>query len=140
MYPRDMPSESPVYLDGLPQPGPPFGVGETVAFFPAELGPTSRWLAWDYAVIYVVDYEAESLGFHFVNEPDRRVAQGMENVARRTPNYDAWRTAWEVAFTRSRDESVADGATHDLRQRVLAEHPIHGPRLGRHNETLRPRG
>jgi hypothetical protein len=135
-----MPSERTSYLDGLPEPGPPFLVGEGIAFFPAELGPTSRWLAWDFAVIDDIDYEAETCGFHFVGEPDRRVAQGMENIVRRIQNYDVWRAAWEAAFARSGDESTADRATHDLRLRVLAEHPIHGPRLGRHNENLRPRG
>jgi hypothetical protein len=60
-----MPSERTTYLDGLPEPGPPFLVGEEIAFFPAEVGPTSRWLAWDFAVIDDVDYIAESCGFHF---------------------------------------------------------------------------
>jgi hypothetical protein len=126
-------------LDGLPEPGPPFRVGESIGFFPAELGPTSRWLAWGYAVIDVVNEEAETCGFHFVDDPGRFASQGMENIARRTATYDAWRAAWQVAFASSEDEAAADQATNDLWLRVLAEHPIHGPTLGRHNSTPRQR-
>jgi hypothetical protein len=50
----------------LPPPGPPFQVGEEVAFFPAEIGPTSNWLRWDFAVIDDIDEDAESFGFHFL--------------------------------------------------------------------------
>lgn len=64
----------------------------------------------------------------------------MENIVRRTPNYDAWRIAWEAAFARSGDENTADRETNDLWLRVLAEHPINGPRLGRHSMIDRPRG
>ena len=49
----------------LPPPGPPFQVGEEVVFFPAEIGPTSNWLRWDFAVIDDIDEDAESFGFHF---------------------------------------------------------------------------
>lgn len=125
------------YRDGLPEPGQPFHVGESIGFFPAELGPTSRWLAWGYAVIDDIDDEAQTCGFHFVDDPSRRLSQGMENIARRTASYDAWRAGWEAAFAASGDEGTADDATHDLWLHVLAEHPIHGPTLGRHNSTPR---
>jgi hypothetical protein len=118
--------------DALPSQGPPFQVGEEVAFFPAEIGPTSKWLRWDYAVIDDINEGAESFGFHFVSQPDVRHAQGFENIVRRTPNYEAWRSAWEEAFARSKDEAHSDRDTHALWLRVLAEHPIHGGRLHRH--------
>jgi hypothetical protein len=114
----------------LPAPGPPFQIGEEVAFFPAEIGPTSNWLRLDYAVIDDINDDAESFGFHFVGEPGVRHAQGYENIVRRTPNYEAWRSAWEKAFARTTDERIADSETEPLRLRVLAEHPIHGARLG----------
>src|SRR3712207_5430717 len=60
------------------EPGPPFRVGETVAFFPAEIGPTSVWLKWDLAVIDDIKEEAQSFGFHFVGEPGVRHGQGFE--------------------------------------------------------------
>jgi hypothetical protein len=111
-----------------PEPGPPFEVGERVAFFPAEIGPTSMWLAWDYAVIDDINEAAEDFGFHFVSEPGVRHAQDFENIARCTPTYEAWRTAWTDAYSRTRDEALADRETEHLRIRVMAEHPIHGPR------------
>jgi hypothetical protein len=117
----------------LPPPGPPFRVGETVAFFPAEIGPTSGWLRWSHAVIEDINEDAESFGFHFVDTPDERHAQGFENIVRVPPNYLAWRSAWEQAFARSGDEHEADRTTYDLWLRVLAEHPIHGPTLERHS-------
>jgi hypothetical protein len=34
-----MASDSDLDPPGLPEPGPPFQIGDRVAFFPAELGP-----------------------------------------------------------------------------------------------------
>jgi hypothetical protein len=116
---------------GAPTPGPPFRVGDEIAFFPAEVESPSDpgWLTRDFAVIEDVNEAAESFGFHFVSEPGVRYAQGMENIVRRTPTYDAWRAAFEAAFDVTGDSTVAHDRTADLRRRVLAEHPIHGPRL-----------
>jgi hypothetical protein len=107
-------------------------VGETVAFFPAEIGPTSNWLKWDLAVIEDIDEEAQSFGFHFVSEPGVRHAQGFENIVRPTSNYRAWRAAWEDAYGRTHDERLADAEAETLWLRVLAEHPIHGGVVDRH--------
>jgi hypothetical protein len=114
-----------------PEPGPPFRIGDELAFFPAELDLPSDpgWLRWDFAVIDDVNAEAESFGFHFASEPVGRHAQGMENIVRRTPNYETWRAAFEAALAVTGDPAAAHERTHDLRRRVLAEHPIHGPRL-----------
>jgi hypothetical protein len=101
-------------------------VGETVAFFPAEIGPTSPWLAMDHAVIDQIDYEAESFRGHSVDNPAEVVGQGFENVVRVSPAYHEWRAAWESTFERTGDEQVADSETESLRLKVLAEHPIHG--------------
>ena len=127
-----MASDTDPLPESLPPPGPPFQIGEQVAFFPAEIGPTSDWLRFDFAVIDDINEEAESIGFHFVSEPGVRHAQGFENIVRRTPNYEAWRSAWEDAFARTQNEKSADGETETLWLRVLAEHPIHGGRLYRH--------
>lgn len=115
----------------FPRPGPPFRVDDEVAFFPAEVESPSDpgWLRWDFAVIDDVNGEAESFGFHFVSEPGVRHAQGMENIVRRTPTYDVWRAAFEAVLDATGDSTVAHERTADLRRRVLAEHPIHGPRL-----------
>jgi len=110
----------------LPAPGPPFRVGETIAFFPAEVGPTSLWLAWDDAVIEEISAEAQSFRFHFVSEPGVRRGQGLENVVRKTANYDAWTATWKREFERTGSEEAADAAAHELWLRVLAEHPMHG--------------
>lgn len=115
--------------DGSPDFRLPFRVGETVVFFPAVTGPTSLWLAWDYAVIDDIDDEAGTFGSHFVGEPGIRHAQGFENIVRPTPAYHAWCSAWESAYRKTRDEGVADAETEDLARAVLAEHPEHGPRL-----------
>ena len=103
-----------------------------MAFFPAEIGPTSNWLRLDLAVIDDIDEAAESFDFHFVGEPSVRHAQGFENIVRCTPNYEAWRSAWEDAFERTQDEAIADRETDALWLRVLAEHPIHGCQVYRH--------
>jgi len=115
----------------FPQPGPPFRIGDEVAFFPAEIESPSDpgWLRWGFAVIDDVNEEAESFGFHFVSEPGARHAQGMENIVRRTPNYESWRTAFEAVLSATGDSAVAHERTAALRRRVLVEHPIHGPRL-----------
>ena len=90
-----MTTENSQALGPLPAPGPPFQVGELVAFFPAEIGPASFWLAWDDAIIEDIQPEAQSFGFHFVSEPGVRRGQGFENVVRKSPNYKAWRRAWQ---------------------------------------------
>ncbi len=82
-----------VSVDGrLPEPGPPFRIGDEVAFFPAELDLPSdpSWLGWDFAVIDDVNADAESFGFHFASAPGARHSQGMENIVRRTPKYETW--------------------------------------------------
>lgn len=127
-----MPSDTDPSRELLPLPGPPFQIGDEIAFYPAEIGPTSNWLRWDFAVIDDINEGAESFGFHFVSEPGVRHAQGFENIVRRTPNYEAWRSRWEDAFARTQDERAADLEAHRLWLRVLAEHPIHGGRLYRH--------
>jgi hypothetical protein len=116
--------------DDLAPAGPPFQVGEEVAFFPAEIGPTSNWLRMDYAVIDDLNEEAESFGFHFVGTPNKRHAQGLENIVRRDALYDAWRAAWEDIYARTGDETAADDGTDDLWYRIVAQHPIHGLRHG----------
>lgn len=110
----------------LPDPGPPFAVGDEVAFFPAEVSAIDDpgWFRWDYAVIDEVNEAAETFRGHFESEPTRPIAQDMNNIVRRTANYYRWRGAMERAiasgdFDRDEDEI-------DLRARVLAEHPIHG--------------
>lgn len=115
----------------LPPPGLPFRIGDEIAFFPAEVESPSDpgWLRWDFAVIDDVNVEAETFGFHFVSEPGVRHAQGMENIVRRTPTYDLWRAAFEAVLNATGDSNAAHQRTADLRRRVLAEHPIHGPRL-----------
>jgi len=65
-----------------PRAGPPFRVGELVAFFPAEIGPTRFWLTWDDAIIEDINETAQSFSFHFVPEPGIRRGQGFENVVR----------------------------------------------------------
>jgi len=72
-----------------------------------------------------VDHEAETIAFHFVNARDVPVAQGMENLVRRTPNYAAWRAAWEACFEKTGDEAVADRETQTGWFRVIAEDPVH---------------
>jgi hypothetical protein len=89
------------------------------------------WMSWDFAVIDDINEGARSFGFHFVDEPEARHAQGFENIVRRTPDYEAWRAAWEAALARTQNERIADLETHALWLRVLAEHPIHGYRLDR---------
>jgi hypothetical protein len=110
----------------LPEPGPPFTVGETVAFFPCEIGPTPVWVRLDYAVIEDIDEEAELFSFHFVGEPGQRHAQGLENIVRVTPNYLAWREVWQEALRRTGDEFEAVRQTRQAWYRVVAESPIHG--------------
>ena len=113
--------------DPLPPPGPPFAVGDVVAFFPAEIDIPGDpgWLSWDYAVIEDVDAPAESFGFHFLGTPDVRRAQGWENIVRRSPRYNAWRTAFERGLHDGKDP-YADPNVIELMAAVLAEHPIHG--------------
>ena len=111
----------------LPEPGPPFEVGERVAFGPTVLGPTTMWRGMEEAVIVDIDDEAETFGFRFVSEgAGVRHGQGLENIVRVTRSYLAWRTAWEQSFARTGDEATADSEAGDLWLRVLAEHPIHG--------------
>ena len=114
--------------DASSLPGPPFRVGERVAFFPAVIGPTSDWLQFEDAVIDRIDSNAESFQFHFVTEPEPwpRHSQGLENIVRLSTAYRAWRSAWEAALARTGDEKAADRETEELRLNVLAEHPIHG--------------
>jgi hypothetical protein len=97
-----------------------------VAFFPAVFGPTADWLGMGFAVIDDIDDAAESFGFHFVGEPGVRHSQDLENIVRLTPNYEAWRVAWDEAFGRTQDDAAASAETNELWLRVLAEHPIHG--------------
>jgi hypothetical protein len=114
--------------EGESVPGPPFRVGERVAFFPTVIGPTSNWLRFEDAIIDKISTKAESFDFHFVSEPEpkTRHAQGLENIVRRSAAYEVWRSAWEAAFARTGDEQTADRETEKLRVKVLAEHPIHG--------------
>jgi hypothetical protein len=111
----------------LPAPGPPFEVGDEVAFFPAEIASPDDpgWLGWEFAAIDDINEAAESLGFHFVSEPNVRHAQGFENIVRRTPRYARWRSAFERAVAAGKDPN-ADPAVRELWLRVLAEHPVHG--------------
>lgn len=118
-------------LEPLPPPGPPFHIGERVAFFPAEIapavkGPASVYLDLDEAVIDDIDEKAQSFGFHFVSEPGVRHAQGFENIVRVNDSYRAWRSAWEAAYARTGSEEGADAEARKLWLRVLAEHPLHG--------------
>lgn len=112
-----------------PTPGPPFQVGDEIAFFsvsianPDDLG----WLRWEYAVIDDINPAAESFGFHFVSEPGKRWAQGMENIVRRSPAYYRWREAFEAVLAATGDQRKADDATMELHRLVVAEHPIYGP-------------
>ncbi len=112
----------------LPAAGPPFQAGEHVVFFPAVFADVSDpiWASWEEAVIDDINEAAETFGFHFVSDPGTRHAQGLENVVRPTPNYRAWRAAWDFAFARTGDDRLADAETRSLWLRVLAEHPIHG--------------
>jgi hypothetical protein len=118
--------------DPLPAPGPQFQPGETVAFFPAVVGPVSAWLKWPDAVIDEVNEAAGTFTFHFVDEISERHGQDLENIVRLTATYRAWRSGWEQAFAESQDESAADEAVRPLWLRVLAEHPIHGAPASRH--------
>src|SRR5437867_4316441 len=87
--------------DLLPEPGPPFRVGERVAFAATVIGPTRLWLDWEEVVIVDLDDEAKTFGFRHVSEvDDARHAQDLENIVRVTPNYRAWRTAWEASYAR----------------------------------------
>lgn len=114
-------------MSELPRRGAPFRVGERVAFFPVQVGPTSLWLAWEDAVIDAIDEDAETFQFHHVSEPaTARHGQGLENIVHRSENYFAWRKAWEAEYARSQNEDAADRATESLRLRVLAEHPLLG--------------
>ena len=122
----------------LPEPGPPFRVGERVAFAPGVIGPTRMWLDWEEAVIVDLDDDAETFGFRHVSEPDdARHAQDQENIVRVTPNYRAWRTAWEASYVRTGDEQAADADASELWIKVLAEHPIHGKQLDLERERRR---
>ncbi len=122
----------------LPEPGPPFEVGEHVMFAPTVFATPDdpRWLKWEEAVITRVNPRSESFSFRFVSEPEEGPlvgphAQGMENIVRITPNYLACRHAYEEAFARTGDSRAASNETAELWLRVLAEHPIHGLDLER---------
>jgi hypothetical protein len=108
------------------QPGAPFRVGETIAFFPAVFGPTLPWLRMGLAVIDDIDAEAESVGFHFTEGDGQPYGQGMENIVRPTAAYWAWRRVWEAEYARTGDDAAADRVSEVLRLQVLLEHPIHG--------------
>src|SRR2546430_2845041 len=113
----------------LPEPGPPFAVGEHVRFAPIVFATPDdpAWFKWEEAVILDVDYGAESFGFRFVSEPEGvRHAQGMEVIVRSTENYLAWRQTYEMAYARTGDDQAAFRESKPLWLRVLAEHPIHG--------------
>ena len=93
--------------DDLPDPGPPFKVGDRVAFGRTVLGPTSMWLKWEEAEILDVNAASETVGFRFVTDADDvRHAQGMETIVRVTPNYRTWRAAWDEAYARAGDEAA----------------------------------
>jgi hypothetical protein len=131
-----VPDESKAQAVDMPEPGPPFRVGERVAFAPTVIGPTRMWLAWEEAVILRVDQEAVTFEFRHISEPEgARHSQGLENVVRVTDNYRAWRSAWEASFAKSGDEATADRENANLWLRVLAEHPMHGADLPRRPPT-----
>jgi hypothetical protein len=113
--------------DPLPAPGPPFAVGDEVAFFPAEIATPEDpgWFRWDYAIIDDINEAARSFGFHFLSKPGVRYAQGFENIVRRTPRYDRWREAAERAVADAGDW-YDDPKARELWVEVLAEHPMHG--------------
>jgi hypothetical protein len=122
----------------LPEPGPPFEVGEHVMFAPMVFATLDdpAWFKWEEAVITRVDPHSESFSFRFVSEPEEGPlvgphAQGIENIVRITPNYLAWRRAFEEAYARTGDDRAASNETAELWLRVLAEHPIHGHDLER---------
>ena len=118
--------------DPLPDPGPPFRVGERVVLAPLTLGPTSKYIGRDELVITSVDPEAETFGFYVASDPERRPGgQGWESICRLTPNFIRWRTAWHEAFERSGDERLADEETASLWIRVVAEHPLYGHDIAR---------
>jgi hypothetical protein len=51
------------------------------------------------AIIVDVSDRSESFAFRFVSEPEGvRHTQGMEVIVRLTPNYLAWRRAYEEAY------------------------------------------
>ena len=132
---RNGPSES------LPEPGPPFAVGEHVRFAPTVLSTPEdpAWFKWEEAVILEVDEEAETFAFRFISEPEGvRHAQGMEVIVRVTENYLAWRRAYEEAYARNGDDQAASNATAQLWRRVLAEHPIHGHEVRRGPQKPEP--
>ncbi len=116
----------------LPDPGPPFRIGERVVFAPITLGPTSKYIEWAELVITDVDPEAETFGFYFASDPERRPSgQGLESICRLTPNFERWRAAWHEAFERTGDERLADKETDALWTFVVAEHPLRGHDLAR---------
>lgn len=120
--------------DALPEPGPPFAVGEHVRFAPTVFSTPDdpAWFKWEEAIIIDVSYRSESFGFRFVSEAEGvRHAQGMEVIVRITPNYLAWRRAYEEAYARTGDDQAASTETAELWRRVIAEHPIHGHDLDR---------
>jgi hypothetical protein len=110
----------------LPDPGPPFEVGDEVAFFPAEVSTPNDpgKLGFDYIVIDDIDEESETFGGHFVSAPSKRFDQDMNNIVRRTFTYYRWREAMQRAIAAG--NAYNDPEEIDLRVRVLAEHPIHG--------------
>jgi hypothetical protein len=57
----------------LQRAGPPFRIGDEVAFFPAEVESRSdpRRLRWDFVVIDDIDEGSELLSFHCVFKPGR---------------------------------------------------------------------
>ena len=110
----------------LPAAGPIFAVGERVAFFPAELGPTSMWLGWDDAILDEVYLESDSFRCHLTSAPDESFGQGMENIVRRDERYLEWRRIWDGVFTQTDSQDEADAATARLWLELLAAHPLHG--------------
>jgi hypothetical protein len=121
----------------LPEPGPPFRIGERVIFAPIVFGPISDYLNDDENELEIleVDHEGGSFAYREIADPDgRRFAYGMDEVVRVTPNYVAWRAAWVDVYTRTCNEQTASRETENLWLRVLAEHPIHGHDL--RNGTL----
>jgi hypothetical protein len=113
-------------LRPLPEAGPPFQVGDEVAFFPAEIAEPDDpgWFRWDYAVIDEVNEAAKTFRGHFLSKPGEKFAQDMNNIVRRTPNYSRWRAAMERVVAAGGQSTNQEEI--ELRARVLAEHPIHG--------------
>src|SRR4051812_15950623 len=91
-------------LEPLPERGPPFRAGDEVAFFSAVIASLDdpHHLRTDYAVIDEVDEESGTFQGHFMSDP-RRFGQDMENIVRRSPAYDRWRSAVERAIAEGRD-------------------------------------